>query len=195
MDKNGGKLGMQYEKKRFTVYSDNADVDTMKLNVMSDEDRQSLDSQGVPADSGTRNKAKHTVIPFGDRILVRRRRIGEKLGSGLIIASENTAERPTDLADVVYVPDLTFADEQIIENANKIVEAQSKAAQEGNADAFKALLLLNEFLKLKTIKAGDAVMISKYVGTDFHDNENTGQTLTLVNNADIIGLVVNQEAQ
>ncbi len=54
------------------------------------------------------------IVPYGNRLLVRRRRVGEKLGS-VIIAAQETAERPTDLADVVYVPNHTFADKELIE--------------------------------------------------------------------------------
>ena len=130
------------------------------------------------------------VIPFGDRILVTRRKIGEKIGKDkLIIAPDTTKERPTDLADVTYVPEHSFADRQLIEEGEQIVNALTNKAKNGNSDALIALLRYNEFLKIKAIKPGDTVMISKYVGTDFQDNEGGG-TQTLVKGEDIIGLVV-----
>ncbi len=133
------------------------------------------------------------IIPFGDRILVKRRVIGDKLGKeGLIIAPDETKERPTDLADVVHVPELTFADKHIIDNSDKIIVGLTKKAQDGDPQALTALLQLNQFLKIKAIKEGDMVMISKYVGIDFHDNAGSGN-LTLVNGSDIIGLVVEDE--
>ena len=107
------------------------------------------------------------IIPFGSRLLVKRQKIGNKLGTGLIIASDETAERPTDLATVVHTPDRSFADQ--------------------------ALIKFNDFLKAKSIKVGDTVMISKYIGTDFHDNVNPGESLTLVLEQDIIGLVITQK--
>lgn len=132
------------------------------------------------------------VIPFGGRILVRRRVIGEKIGSGLIVAAQQTAERPTDLADVVYVPDLSFADKEIIDNSEQIVKAMADQAKDGDSDAFNALLKLKQFLDIKSIRPGDTVFISKYVGTNFNDNKGGGE-LTMLDVDDVIGLVVNNE--
>ena len=127
------------------------------------------------------------IIPLGDRILVKRRVIGEKVGS--IILPQQTAQRSTDLADVVYVPDLTFADRHIVDNQEDIIKSMEKEAVKGNSDALTALLNLNQFLKVKSIKVGDAVMVSKYVGVDFSDTD--GKSLTLVLGSDIIGLIQN----
>ena len=60
------------------------------------------------------------VMPFGNRILVKRRKVGEKLGSGLLVAAQETAERPTDVADVVYIPDHSFADRELIEKKREL---------------------------------------------------------------------------
>ena len=130
------------------------------------------------------------VIPFGDRILVKRRKIGEKAGS--IILPDEVKDRDTDLADVAYIPELTFADNEIIDNAPEIITSLISKARQGNADALKALLQVNAFLKIKSIKAGDAVMISKYVGITFHETGKQDE-LTLVNGDDVIGLVVSDE--
>ncbi len=133
------------------------------------------------------------VIPFGDRILCKRRKVGEKIGKdGLLYASDNTKDSPTDLADVIYVPELTFGDEQILNNAEKIICSMVEQAKAGNSDSLIALLRLNEFLKIKSIKEGDGIMISKYVGTDFNTSDSQ-EILTLVNGADIIGLVIDKE--
>ena len=78
---------------------------------------------------------------------------------------------------------------ELIENAESIVAGQTDRAKQGDADALVALLQFNAFLKIKTIKVGDTVMISKYVGIDFADK--TGkEKLTLVKGEDIIGLVL-----
>ena len=127
------------------------------------------------------------VIPFGDRILVKRKIVGEKAGS--LFLPDDVKDRMTDLAEVVYIPDLTLGDKHILDNAQKIVEEITKKAGEGNSDCLIALLRLNEFLRIKSINVGDRVFISKYVGTDFHETGNT-ETLTLVKAEDIIGLVI-----
>lgn len=135
------------------------------------------------------------VIPFGDRILVKRRPIGEKVSKdSKIILPEETADRPTDLADVISVPDLTFGDNQILAKADDIIASLVKKASEGDDEALIASLRLNEFVKMKSIKPGDGVMIGKYVGTDFHE---TGEkeNLTLVREGDIIGLVVDDNTK
>lgn len=132
------------------------------------------------------------VIPFGDRILVRRKKIGEKAGS--IIMPDQVKERDTDLADVIYVPELTFSDKEILDNAEEIVRALTNKAKNGNDEALIALLRLNEFIKMKSIKVGDGVLISKYVGISFHETGRT-EDLTLVKVDDVIGLIINDEVK
>lgn len=129
------------------------------------------------------------VIPFGDRILVKRQQVGTTAGKdSLIHLPETTATRPTDLATVVYIPEHSFADKQLIEESESIVGSLTNKAKDGDSDALIALLRYNEFLKIKSIAVGDKVFISKYVGTDFHDNKG-GESLTLVKGDDVIGIV------
>ena len=133
-----------------------------------------------------------TIIPFGDRILVKRKVVGNKLGrEGLIVASQETADTATDLAVVVHVPEHTFCDGYLIKNAEEIIERVGRKLKEGDSDALVALLKLNDFLKVKTIKVGDEVFISKYVGITFYDNKG-GENLTIVHGEDIIGVVRNE---
>ena len=131
------------------------------------------------------------VIPFGDRILVKRKRVGDKAGKeGLIVLTETTADKPTDLATVTDVPDNTFADKELIDNGNDIIKSLTKKAREGSDEALIAMLRFNTYLKMKSIQVGDEVMISKYVGTDYHDSE--GQFRTLVKSEDVIGVVIHE---
>jgi len=127
------------------------------------------------------------VIPFGDRLLVKRRRIGEKLGKGIIFASQETKDRPIDIADVVHVPDHSFADKELINGAEEIIQALTQKAKEGSSEALVSLLRFNDYLNHKLICSGSVVFISKYIGTDFHDNQ--GDFLTLCGSEDVIGLV------
>lgn len=129
------------------------------------------------------------VIPFGDKILVKRRQIGEKAGS--IYLPDTTAERPTDLADVVYVPDLTFEDREIIESAENIIRTLIERAKHGSIEAVDQMLKLNTFLKQKSIKIGDTIFMSKYVGIDYHET-GSNENLTLVRLDDIIGVIIDE---
>lgn len=129
------------------------------------------------------------IIPFGDRIIVKRRPIGEKLGSGILVASDETKDRLTEIADVVCVPDHTFADKQLIENSEKIIESLTQMAMDGDTQAVKSLIELNHYLKLKTLKVGDVVMVGKYTGIDFSVGE-TGEQLSITEPDGIRGLVV-----
>lgn len=134
------------------------------------------------------------IIPFGDRIIVRRRRIGENATKqGLIELPDSVKERPTDLADVVYVPNHTFADKELIANSEAIIKNFSKQMLEGSVEAFKALLSFHAYLKLKMLKPGMTVFINKYVGMDFHDNENSGM-LCVILSEDICGVIENVES-
>ena len=127
------------------------------------------------------------VIPFGDRILCKRIIVGEKAGS--IYMPDEVKERATDLAEVTYIPDLTFGDKAIMDNAEQIINSIVEQAKTGNSYAINTLLELNNFIKEKSIKVGDKIFISKYVGIDFHET-GSNENLTLVNLSDVIGLVV-----
>lgn len=131
------------------------------------------------------------IIPLGNRILCKRRKVGETVGKAkLIIAPQETSERDTDLADIVYVPNLSFADKSLLDSADLIIETLTDKAKQGDSDALNSLLSFNYYLKIKALKVGDTVLISKYVGTTFYDNRGSGE-LTLVLADDIIGMVIN----
>ena len=129
----------------------------------------------------------HKIIPLGDRIICKRRRVGDKAGT--LYLPDQTSERPTDLADVTYLPELSFADSELIDNAEQIVNSLISKASNGDSEALKALLEFNLFLKIKSIQTGDTILISKYIGTDLHDTDHPGEVLTIVNGGDIIGII------
>jgi len=130
------------------------------------------------------------VIPYGDRILVKRRTVGEKIGKEkLIYTADTTKDRPTDLADVIYVPNHSFADKELIENSESIIKSLTTKSMAGDSDSLVSLLRFNEYLRIKSIKPGDKIMIGKYVGIDFNTSDSQ-ETLTLVTGEEVIGLVV-----
>lgn len=126
------------------------------------------------------------IIPFGDNILVKRRTVGDKVGS--LYLPDEAKERNTDLADVVYVPDQTFEDSEILNNSEDMIKGLVKKVKDGRENALKDLFDLNDFIKRKSIKVGDVVFISKYTGIDFFQ-KGENQNMTLVRLGDIIGLV------
>ena len=128
-----------------------------------------------------------SITPFGNRILVKRETAGEKLGS-VIIAPDSISSTKTELAIVKHVPDHTFIDKVLISESEAMVSGLSKSAKEGDAEAMISLLRFNDYLRIKSLKVGDRVMISKYVGITFNDNFNEGD-LTLVDADDVIGIV------
>lgn len=129
------------------------------------------------------------IIPFGDRILVKRKKVGDTHKSNIILTQE-ASERDTELAKILHIPEHSFCDTQLIEKAEKIVKSLTMSAETGDSEALKALLLYREYLNIKSLQVGDWVMISKYVGIQFNDSEGR-QDLWLVNGTDIIGLVSN----
>ena len=129
------------------------------------------------------------IIPFGNRILCKRKTIGEKAGS--LYMPDEVKERATDLAEVTYIPDLTFGDKAILDNAEQIINSVIEQAKSGNSYAVNTLLELNNFIKEKSIKVGDNIFISKYVGIDFFET-GSREMLTLVNSSDIVGLCIEE---
>jgi len=135
------------------------------------------------------------IIPFGDRILLKRVKAKEVrkgetyVEGGAIIAPDTNQESKTDVAVVVKVPDHTFTDEKIIENSEKIVNSLVDKANEGDSDSFVSLLRFNDYLKIKTLKEGDKVFLGTYRGVDFEVN---GESLTMASNDEIIGVITDE---
>lgn len=134
-----------------------------------------------------------TVIPFGDRILVTKKPVGEKLGKEkILLAPDTVKERDTDLARIVHIPDNSFADDSLIGNADSIIEGLTSKAKDGDSQALIALLQFRTYLNIKSLKVGDDIMIGKYVGTGFEETT-TGKQLTLISGDEVIGLVNYEE--
>ena len=131
------------------------------------------------------------VIPFGDRILVKRVKFKDvNKRESIIVMTEDVENSSTDMAEVVYVPEHSFADEALIKNAEGIVRSQTKKAMEGDSSALKSLLEFNLYLKIKTLKIGDTVMVGNYVGVDFMDSK-LEETLTMIRDHEIMGVIKN----
>lgn len=127
------------------------------------------------------------LTPYGNRILCVRRKVGDKTAGGLVLP-QHTAELSTDTADVIAVPDHTFFDKELVANSEDIAKKLSVKAKEGDTEAVKALIEFNAYIKIKSLKVGDTIFISKYIGTDFFTSEDQ-RTLTIVNAEDVIAKV------
>jgi len=130
------------------------------------------------------------VIPFGKRILVKRREVGELLGKErIIIAADKTRETTTDIADVLFVPDHTRAAEALLEGQEDIISSLTKKLKrDGDPSAFQALQDLDDFIATNVVREGDAIFLGKYCGIDFEDTK--GNSMTMARVEDIIGLVI-----
>ena len=136
------------------------------------------------------------IIPFKDTLLVKRRPVSSTLTDGKtkggIFLPDKVESSFTDIADVVQVPEFTFSDKKIIDNAEKMIDGLTKKVIAGDDNALQALLDLNDFIVRKSIKVGDAVFLSKYAGTDFTSTD-SNELQTLIKCSDINGLVVSDE--
>lgn len=196
----GGNKGLQYNKKSFTIMpgtlggkqSEEFDV---RPSVMTDKERIKLRAQDNRVNKIielTPKKKAKKIIPYGDKILVQRQRIGKTMGSGIIHTTTETEERPTEIAEVVYIPDHSFTDKSLLEHAEQIINALTAKCTGGDSEALISLLRFHEYLQIKSIKVGDKLMISRYAGTDFMVQE-TGECLSLINADGIIALIVENE--
>lgn len=154
--------------------------DDLKRKQIADETRKRLEA--IQAKKKTKK-----LIPYGTRLLVKRRKVEQQ--STHIILPDEVAGLPTDIADVVSVPDQSFCDKELISNSETIIKGLTEKAKSGDGVAFKALLEFNEYLRLITIKPGDVLMIGKYIGTDFLIQE-TNQYLTVMDGSGIYAKVV-----
>ena len=132
------------------------------------------------------------IIPLGDRLLVKRTKqeTDTFVKDGLIVKPDTIRDIPTDIAEVVEVPEHSFADKELIKNAESIVNSLVKEAQVGDSNALKGLLEFNYYLKIKSIGVGDKVFMTKYSGIDYFDEERQANH-TIVRGEDIHGVVVN----
>jgi co-chaperonin GroES (HSP10) len=131
-------------------------------------------------------KVTRKLIPYGTRILVKRRKVEDK--SSHIILPDEVKNLPTDIADVVEVPEQSFTDQKLIANAGNIIEGLTLKACGGDALAVDALLKFREYLQVMTIKRGDVLLMARYGGTDFLIQE-TNSMLCVVEATGIYCLV------
>lgn len=136
-------------------------------------------------------KVTRKLIPYGTRILVKRRKVEDK--SSHIILPDETKDLPTDIADVIAVPEQSFTDQQLLRNAETIINSLTKKANEGDATALEALIKFRDYLQVMTIKPGDVLLMARFGGTDFLIQE-TNQTLCVADPNGIYCLVVERKA-
>lgn len=137
------KLALQREQERKRV----ADATKQRLNAMQ--------------------AAKKTkkLVPYGNRLLVKRRKLDQT--SSHIILPDEVAQKDTDIADVVAVPEQTFCDKALLAQSEQIITGLAKKAEEGDGAALDALMRFKEYLVLVTLKPNDVLLIGKYIGTEF----------------------------
>ncbi len=183
--------GAQFQKKKFTTGGDGLDMKPHR--VMTDIDKNRMREEARSIDKFVtgiaKAKAKKQIVPYGNRILCKRRKVGGKLGSGVLVSAEITDSQLTEIAEVVFVPELTLADKALVDNAEKIMGGLASKAMEGDARAVEALMTFKDYLHVKSIHVGDVIFIGKYVGTNFDIGE-TGESLCLVDGHDVRGMVI-----
>lgn len=190
VDRNGSALssGSSLEE-RFPGINRNvcSDADHQKYAKEAEEIEKKLRQARVEASPVKTKK----IIPYGNRIIVKRRKI-EKAGSGIIELPTEVSERLTELAEIVALPELTFVDKQLMENSESIINSYSDKAMAGDTQALKSLLEFNEYLKIKTLKVGDVIMLSRYNSVEFTVGE-TNEQLSITDPEGIRGLVVEKK--
>lgn len=186
--------GMDYEKPSFSVPMGGSTI-TPEDRLVIDQAKQEAEEKRTRIAEETRARLQVTqakkktkkLIPYGTRLLVKRRKVEQT--SNHIILPDEVAALPTDIADVVAVPDQSLCDKELIANSEQIIKGLSEKAKQGDASAVKALFEFNEYLRLISLKPGDVLMIGKYIGTDFLIQE-TNQYLTVMDGSGIYCKVV-----
>lgn len=193
----GGEAGMQWEKKSFSVgmggagaialtTEEQAEQDQLKAEREADAKRTQQETKERLERIGSQ-RVTRKLVPYGTRILVKKRKVEQK--SAHIVLPDEVLDLPTDIADVVAVPDQSFADRQIIANAAAIIAGLTAKATQGDAAAVDALLKLNEYLRVMALQPGDVLLLARYGGTDFLIQE-TNQNLCVTDANGIYALVI-----
>lgn len=194
-----GEIGMQYAKKSFSVPMGGRAVDlTPEESAERDKLRAEREAESKRVQEQTKQhlnrissqKVTRKLVPYGNRILVKRRKVEDK--SSHIILPDEVKNLPTDIADVVAVPEQSFVDKKLIANAETIINALEKKANEGDSSAVEALFKFNDYLRVMTIKPGDVLLMARYGGTDFLIQE-TNQTLCVTDANGIYALVIEKK--
>lgn len=197
MSNERGRAGMQYAKPSFSVGmggngplvlspEEQVEADRLKLERETESEKIRLETQ-EHLKKIANQKVTRKLVPFGNRILVKRRKVEDK--STHIILPDEVKNLPTDIADVIAVPEQTFVDQKILRNSEAIINALDKRAQEGDPAAIEALFKFNEYLRVMSIRVGDVLLMSRYGGTDFLIQE-TNQTLCVTDTNGIYALVI-----
>lgn len=188
--------GCDYEKKSFSVPMGNSSVEYTPEEIKEREEserQRKIASDRITEETRKRleivkaTKKTKKLIPYGTRLLVKRRKVEQT--SSLIVLPDQVASLPTDIADVVAVPDQSLCDKELIANSEQIIKGLGDKAKQGDASAVKALFEFNEYLRLISLKPNDVLMIGKYIGTDFLIQE-TNQYLTVLDGSGIYCKVV-----
>lgn len=194
-----GENGLQYHKKSFSVAMGGNNVFLSPEEIKErDQLKAEREAKSKAVQEQTKqhlnkistNKVTRKLIPYGQRILVKRRKVEDK--SSHIILPDEVKNLPTDIADIIAVPDQSFCDATLIKNAEKIISGLDKRAQEGDGQALDALMRFNEYLRVMTLKPGDVLLMARYGGTDFLIQE-TNQTLCVTDANGIYALVVEKK--
>ena len=189
--------GCDYEKKSFSVAMSNGKSVDLTHEEANEAARlkleRELESKRVQEQTRQHlnkiasQKVTRKLIPYGARILVKRRKVEDR--SSHIILPDEVKNLPTDIADVVSVPEQSFIDKEIIKNAEAIITSLGKRANEGDPAALESLLKFNDYLRVMTIRPGDVLLMARYGGTDFLIQE-TNQTLCVTDHNGIYARVV-----
>jgi len=188
--------GCDYEKKSFSVamggsstpltLDEQREAESLKAEREA-ESRRIFEETRKHLEKVGSQKVTRKLVPYGCRILVKRRKVEDK--SSHIILPDEIKNLPTDIADVVEVPEQSFADRKLLMMAESIINALTLKATQGDAHAVDSLLKFKEYLQVMTIKKGDVLLMARYGGTDFLIQE-TNQMLCVAEPTGIYALVV-----
>lgn len=170
-----GEKGMRYKEKSFSVgMGGNGTIeltpdeiierDSLKVERDAESERIHIKTQEHLKQVQAQKKTKK-LIPYGTRLLVQKRKVEDN--SSHIILPDEVKNMSTDIADVIAVPDQTFVDQRLIANSAVIIDALTKRATEGDAEAVNSLFKFKEYLQIMHFKPGDVILLARYGGTDF----------------------------
>lgn len=129
------------------------------------------------------------LVPFDKRIVVKRDVTGKTIGKeGIIVQTEKAQKQEVEVATIIEIPKMTPIRKLLLENATAMAKSIClRGLKDGDPHVPEALEKLESIVHIASLKIGDRIMLSNYVGMTYDDDFYMGR-LTIVDGDDAMAM-------